>query len=81
LPLIVRGGTNQLIIKALRRGIGHFMTAADLAYLVYGDHELKDAEQSVRAACNSIRPAVERAGWRLEGKNQVGYRLIPGEKS
>ena len=81
LPLAVAGSTAQLIIKALRRGIGHYLRADQMAELVYGDTEISDAEQSIRVCIHHMRPALERAGWRIEAKNGTGYRLLPGVKA
>ena len=78
LPLAVAGSTAQLIVKALRRGIGHWMRADQLAELVYSECEIQDSAQSVRVCIHYMRPALERAGWRIEAKNGTGYRLLPG---
>jgi len=78
LPLAVTGSTAQLVVKALRRGVGHWFRADQLAELVYGNCELEDPAQSVRVCIHKMRPMLERANWRIEAKNQIGYRLMPG---
>ena len=77
LPLAVSGSTAQLVVKALRRGIGHWMRADQLAAQVYGNSELEAPEQGIRVHIHRMRPMLERAGWQIEGKNQTGYRLTP----
>ena len=77
LPLAVSGSTAQLIVKALKRGVGHWMDAEHLADLVYGGACMDDAAQAIRVNIHRMRPALSRAGWSIEGKNKSGYRLVP----
>ena len=80
LPYAVFGATSQLVLKALLRDVGRWFQAEELAEVVYGANQLKDQCQSVRVVIHTMRPLVERVGWMIEGRNQVGYRLIPRVK-
>ncbi len=77
LHLIVKGHVGESLVRALRRNVGEFIETDQLVSIVYGGRCLADAGNSIRVAAHDIRPRIEAAGWRIEGKPWHGYRLIP----
>lgn len=81
LHLAVYGATAQLILKAMLRNVGIYMRADDIADLVYSHAHIGGTASSVRVCINTMRARLDRAGWAIEGLNQVGYRLLPKQET